>query len=67
MEKEGNKKMEPKFKKGELVEFSHLGKKLAGKVRIIDFIPGEGFRYDVMVDNDKVLYKHIFESNLKKK
>ena len=62
-----NKKMEPKYKKGELVEFRHLDKKLVGKVSIIDWMPNEGFRYDVMInDPEMILFKHIYEGKLKK-
>ena len=58
---------EPRYKEGELVEFKDSGKRLVGKVIIIDRIPGEGFRYDVRINKpEKILYKHIYEDDLKK-
>ena len=58
-------KMEPKFRKGETVEFKVHGKRFVGNVAVIDWIPP--FRYDVMVYKPKrVFYKHIFEDELKK-
>ena len=60
-------RMEPKYKEGELVEFRDSGKRFVGKVYIIDRIPGEGFRYDVNINKpEKILYKHIYEDELKK-
>lgn len=60
----------PKHKYGDLVQFEFNGKVKNGTISIIDaygtFYDKKNVYYDVMVEDDNCLYKHICEKDLTK-
>ena len=61
---------QPKFDYNEEVEFTIDGKTKVGKIYIIDkygtFFDNSDVSYDVMVESENILYKHISEKCVKK-
>lgn len=59
----------PKFKKGQLVEFTVNGENIKGIVFIVDaygtFEQSDEVSYDVFVEEHNNLYKHLRESILR--
>lgn len=55
----------PKFKYGDLIEFRFGSETKTGKVYIIDkygtFFDDSDVSYDIMVESENILYKHIRE------
>ena len=60
----------PRFDYGDLVSFTIDGKEKIGNVYIIDkygtFFDDSDVSYDIMVEEENTLYKHIGEKGLKK-
>ena len=58
----------PKFKKGDMVKFNWKDGKKVGKVCIVDvygtFGQDKEASYDIMVEEDDCLYKHVPESEV---
>ena len=58
----------PKFKKGDTVKFNWKDGKKIGKVHIVDrygtFGQDKEASYDIMVEEDDCLYKHVPESEV---
>lgn len=60
----------PKFKRDDKVQFTFQDKIIVGKVYIIDeygtFEDDSDVSYDIMVDEENCLYKHVREDYIKK-
>ena len=60
----------PKYKKGDTVSFIIDGRKITGCIEIIDaygtFWDDSDVSYDIMVESENTLYKHIKEHALNK-
>ena len=60
----------PKYKQGDLVQFEFNGKVKEGEISIVDasgtFYDKKNVYYDIMVDTEECLYKHICEKDLTK-
>ena len=58
----------PRFKEGDYVVFRSNGEKKTGQIYIVDrygtFGQNEEPSYDVMVDEENCLYKHIRDSHV---
>lgn len=63
-------KGQPKFDYGDLVSFTIDDKEKVGSVYIIDrygtFSDGSDVSYDIMVEQENTLYKHIGEKGVNK-
>ena len=60
----------PKFKEGDVVAFKFEGKRINGKVFVVDkfgiFRDRSDVYYDIMDEKGNMLYKHVEEKCLKK-
>lgn len=60
----------PKYKKGDTVSFIIDGRKITGYIEIVDafgtFGDSSDVSYDIMVESENTLYKHIKEYELNK-
>lgn len=60
----------PKYKKGDTVSFIFDGRKITGCIEIVDafgtFGDDSDVSYDIMVESENTLYKHIKEYALNK-
>lgn len=63
-------KGKPKFKEGDIVEFSFRGENRVGVVHIVDkwgtFDDPTDVSYDIFVESENMLYKHFSEKFVKK-
>ena len=59
----------PKFKVGDKVRFTIQGQELEGEVLVVDaygtFFEPDDVSYDIMVEKENMLYKHITEKLVK--
>ena len=60
----------PKFRMDEVVEFVFDGKRKVGKVFTVDsfgtWLDKSDVSYDIMVESEEMLYKHVTESQVRK-
>lgn len=60
----------PKYKRGDIVSFIIDGRKITGYIEIVDafgtFGDSSDVSYDIMVESENTLYKHIKEYELNK-
>ena len=61
----------PKFKEGDVVAFMFGGKRVNGKVIVVDkwgiWMDHSDVYYDIINEEENMLYKHVEEKFLKKK